>query len=529
MAQTMHEGHVGPHRENSPSTVARVRDDVTQVEVAALLAVAQDHAFGQPPGSQLRATVLGQHLAVAAGADATEQATTWWTSALRFLGCTGHAFETAVVFGDEIALRAESLHADASNPLEFLRLMVSRAGPGRSGFGRLPSVLSLLAGGRKGAELNFRTACEVAEAFAKRLGLDELVRAALAANFERWNGRGLPTGCKGAAIPRPMRIAQLAQEFEVLARIEGVVGARQVLEARRDKAYDPVLVDLVVGSGAAWWETTEPADSWDAALSLAPSGVPLDDSARRESLLVLADFADLKSPWTGGHSRGVAALALEACGPAAEAAALVHDLGCVAVPNSIWDKPGPLTRDERDRVETHALVTDQLLRRVPYTATLAASAGAAHERNDGSGYHRRVNGAHLDEAQRVIAAADCYQAMTSDRPHRSALAPADAAAALRAMSTAGSLDGEAVERVLAAAGHRRAARPSLPARLTAREAEVLQLLSLGLTTREVADRLVISAKTADHHIQHIYTKIGVSTRGAAALFAIEHGILAGAG
>jgi DNA-binding NarL/FixJ family response regulator len=54
---------------------------------------------------------------------------------------------------------------------------------------------------------------------------------------------------------------------------------------------------------------------------------------------------------------------------------------------------------------------------------------------------------------------------------------------------------------------------------------VLRLLALGLTTREVADRLVISVKTADHHVQHIYTKIGVSTRGAAALYAIEHGIV----
>ena len=199
----------------------------------------------------------------------------------------------------------------------------------------------------------------------------------------------------------------------------------------------------------------------------------------------------------------------------------------MSVPNSIWDKPGPLTRDERDRVETHALVTDQLLRRVSYTSSLAGPASAAHERSDGSGYHRRVNGAHLDEVQRVLAAADCYQAMVSERPHRPALPPADAASELRSMSRAGRLDGEAVERVLAAAGHRRAARPPLPAGLTAREAEVLRLLSLGLTTKEVAERLTISAKTADHHVQHIYTKIGVSTRGAAALFAIEHGILAG--
>jgi DNA-binding NarL/FixJ family response regulator len=145
---------------------------------------------------------------------------------------------------------------------------------------------------------------------------------------------------------------------------------------------------------------------------------------------------------------------------------------------------------------------------------------------DGSRYHRRVARAHLDESQRVIAAADCYQAMTSNRPYRAARSGHEAAAELRAMAVAGRLDGEAVERVPAPAGHRRSSRPPLPAGLTQRETEVLRLLALGLTTRQVADRLVISAKTADHHVQHIYTKIGASTRGPAALYAIEHDILA---
>ena len=499
--------------------------DVTQVEIAALLAVAQDHTFGQPPGSQLRATMLGQHLAAAAGAGPAERATTWWTSALRFLGCTGHSFELAALFGDEVETRARSMRTDPTNPPDLVREIVGHAGPGLAGADRLLSVLSLLVGGRKAAELNFRTACEVADAFAVRLGLGPPVRAALAATFERWNGRGLPVGTKADAIPRPTRIAHISQELEVLARVDGLPGALAVVRSRRGKTYDPELADLVLAGAGAWWAAVEDADSWEGALAVAPAGEPLDAASAHEALLVLADFADLKSPWTSGHSRAVAALALDASGPAAEAAALVHDLGRVAVPNTIWDKPGPLTRDERDRAETHALVTDQLLRRVPFTAALAGAAGAAHERVDGSGYHRRVSGAHLDEAQRVIAAADCYQAMTSARPHRGALAPAEAAAQLRAMSAGGRLDGEAVERVLAAAGHRRAARPPLPAGLTAREAEVLRLLCLGLTTKQVAQQLVISAKTADHHVQHIYTKIGVSTRGAAALFAIEQGIL----
>jgi HD-GYP domain-containing protein (c-di-GMP phosphodiesterase class II) len=498
---------------------------VNRVEIAALLALAQDHAFGQPLGSQLRATVLGQHLAEAAGAGADERATTWWTSALRFLGCTGHSFEVAVVFGDEIELRAESLRADAANPLEFLRLSLTHAGPGQHGLGRLRSVLAILAGGRKGAEMNFRTACEVADVFAGRLGLDEPVRTALATNFERWNGRGLPKGVKGEAIPRSMRMAQLSQEFEVLARIEGVEQAIYIIKDRKGKAYEPGLADLTIAHAVEWWDAVEPVDSWDAALAVAPPSAPLSAEERRDVLLVLADFADLKSPWTGGHSRAVAELAREACGEEAEAAALVHDIGRIGVANTVWDKPSRLTRDERDRAEVHALLTDQLLRRVPELSRLATTACSAHERVDGSGYHRRVTSGQLDPAQRVIAAADCYQAMTSDRPHRLAMTADAAAAELRKMAAAGELDGEAVERVLAAAGHRRTARPRLPAGLTPREVDVLRLLALGLTARQVADRLSIAAKTVDHHVQHIYTKLGVSTRGAAALFAIENGIL----
>jgi HD-GYP domain-containing protein (c-di-GMP phosphodiesterase class II) len=503
-----------------------VHAPVTQAEIAALLAVAQDHAFAQPPGSQLRSTVLGQHLATAAGLDRAERSTTWWTSALRFLGCTGHAFDMAVVFGDEIEMRAEAMQLDFANPFDMMRLMVTHAGPGTSGVNRMRSVLSVLAGGKKAAEMNFRSACEVADVFAKRLGLDEPARASLSASFERWNGRGLPAGVRGNAIPRPMRIAQLSQELEVLARIEGIDRARAIIRGRRAKAYDPVLTDIVVDEAAGWWAADEPVDPWDAALAVAPPCSPLDEADAHESLLVLADFSDLKSPWLGGHSRAVAALVRDACGPDAEAAALVHDLGRVAVPNTGWDKPGSLTRDERDRAELHTLVTDQLLRRLPSTRELADVACSAHERADGSGYHRRLRAGQLDPVQRVVAAADCYQAMVSDRPHRAALSRESAAAELRAMGDAGHLDADAVNRVLTAAGHRAAKRAALPAGLTAREAQVLRLIALGLTTRQVADELVISPKTADHHVQHVYAKIGVSTRGAAALFAIEQGILA---
>ena len=495
-------------------------------EFAALLAAAQDHALGQPPGSQLRAVALGQRLAAAIDVAPDEQADTWWTSAFRFLGCTGHAYDMAVVFGDEIEMRSRAGRADFANPFDMLRLMLTQVGSDRSGAARLRSVLAVLAGGKKAAEMNFRTACEVAEVFAKRLRLDEPVLAALRTSFERWNGRGLPSGIKGEGIPRPMRVAQVSHEFEILARIEGLGRALEIIDARAGKAYEPMLARTVVREGAGWWDELEGADPWDAALEVSPPCKTLTDVEIGDVLLVLADFADIKSPWIGGHSRGVAALVGAACGAEAERAALVHDIGRVAVPNTVWDKGGYLTRDERDRAELHNVMTDQLLRRVPFTAELSPAATAAHERVDGSGYHRRVGGSNLGLIQRVIAAADSYQAMISERPHRPALPRETAASELRAMADAGRLDHDAVERVLAVAGHQRRARPAAAAGLTAREAEVLRLLALGLTTREMAEQLAISAKTADHHIQHIYAKIGASTRGAAALFAIESGVLA---
>ncbi|MGW4242382.1 HD domain-containing phosphohydrolase [Nocardia sp. NPDC004722] len=497
----------------------------TRAEVAVLLATMQDHALGQPPGCQARATVLARRLAEAAGAGRAECETVWWTSTLRFLGCTGHAFDMANVFGDEIVMRADAARLDFSDPLATARAMIGFAGRDRHGPDRYRAMLAAAATGRKTAEFNFRTACEVADVLARRLGLSDTVQSALRASFERWNGHGYPHGLRGADIPRAMRIAQLSYDFEVLSRLEGVHAALEIVRSRGGRAYDPALTDVLHSHGADWWAAGESTDPWEAALAAAPACTPLDGPQTHAALLVLADFADLKSPWTAGHSRTVAALAREAGGPIAEAAALVHDLGRVGVPNTIWDKPGPLTRDERDRAEYHALLTDQLLRRIPALAALADPAAGAHERVDGTGYCRRLHGPQLDDTQRVIAAADCYAAMTADRPHRPALTPDAAATALRAMGTEHRLDPEAVERVLTAAGHRRNAMPPNPSGLTAREIEVLRLLAIGLKTREIATRLFISPKTADHHIQHIYTKINASTRGAATLYAIEHGIL----
>jgi len=272
-------------------------------------------------------------------------------------------------------------------------------------------------------------------------------------------------------------------------------------------------------------------------LAAVPDGPDLDcaDLDVDGALTVLADFTDVKFPALLGHSRAVARLAegaMTALGADdaavrdARRAGLVHDLGRIAVPNSIWEKPGPLSEPEREQVRLHAYQGERLLSRVPALAGVVRIACAHHERSDGSGYFRGSRAADLSTAAQVLAAADVYAALVADRPHRPALTAPAALATLRAEVAAGRLERRAVDAVLAAAGHPvRPAPDPAPDGLTPREVEVLRLVARGLTNRQIARTLVISERTAAHHVGHILTRTGVSTRAAAALYAVQHGLL----
>ena len=260
----------------------------------------------------------------------------------------------------------------------------------------------------------------------------------------------------------------------------------------------------------------------------------LTDEQLDETCRAIADFVDIKSPWTLGHSSGVAELAEAAAWrlglPAEQVtelrrAALVHDLGRVGVPNSIWDRPGPLTADERERVRLHPYLTERVLAHAPALAPLAVTAARHHERLDGSGYHRACGAASLPLAARVLAAADVYHALTEPRPHRPALDAGEARDVLKREVADGRLDAQAAEAVLHAAGHKERIDRPRPAGLTEREIEVLRLVARGNTNQAIARELSISAKTVGRHVEHIYEKTGCSTRASASLFAVEHDLL----
>jgi HD-GYP domain-containing protein (c-di-GMP phosphodiesterase class II) len=276
--------------------------------------------------------------------------------------------------------------------------------------------------------------------------------------------------------------------------------------------------------------------TWEAVLALEPGLQPhLSEEGFERSCEAIADFTDIKSPYTLGHSAGVANLAAGAGRRAGlidkdvtelRRAALLHDVGRVGVSAGIWGKSTPLTEREWEQVRLHPYYTERVLARTPALQRLAVLASTHHERLDGTGYHRGVNAAALFPAARILAAADEYQAMSEPRPHRPSLSPKAAADELGRDVRSGKLDGDAVHAVLAEAGHRvPLVRRERPAGLSAREVEVLRLLARGLPNRGIADQLHVAPDTVKHHVQHIYDKTGRATRAGATLFAMEHALL----
>jgi HD-GYP domain-containing protein (c-di-GMP phosphodiesterase class II) len=506
----------------------------------ATLALAQDNAFGQPLESQLRSCLLAHWIGEALGHESALRDTVYWVALLRYIGCTGHAHEVSSLFGDEIAIRAQTLVHDAASPAEVMRDVVAFATSGKGDAEREQIMQMIQQGAHQWAVHNFASGCEVGDMLLERMDFDAPVRDALRFTFERWNGNGFPNQARGEAIPLAMRVVHLSHDMEAIGRLSSPQRALETAHSRRDQTYDPEIADLFVAHGAAWFARLSRLDPWDAVLALEPEPRKVLQGAELDAaLMVAADFIDLKSPYMAGHSRRCAQLSADAAGllglgeaatVALHRAALVHDVGTTAVPNSIWDKPGVLTRAEFDRVERHPMITEQMLRRSPALAVLNPVASAHHERCDGQGYHRRVRAVASELPGCVLAAADAYVGMTTDRADRPRMADTEAAAELQQEAARGRLEARAVAAVLKAAGHvdpelvasRRARNPG---GLSRREVDVLCLAARGLTTQTIAERLFISPKTADHHIQHIYTKIGVSTRAAAMLWAIQHAVV----
>lgn len=507
---------------------------VRLADLLTAVSVATDLGNGQEPEKAIRACLVATALARRMGTPEAEVSDVYYTALLRHLGCTATAHEEAWLVGDELAVRPAAERADFGRPREALALL-RLAGRG-TGVDRVRYLARVLRSGKQGDQAILTAVCEVGARLAERLGLGSGVRDGLYQSFERWDGKGAPQGLATEDTCLPARLAEVAHQAVIFDRLGGPESAVAVIRRRAGGWFDPGLAETFARVGADIFDEIGSRDVWEAVLEAEPAPrrtigrEGLDGLAR-----ALADMVDLKSPFMLGHSSEVAVLSERAAvalgfGPEAvtdlRRAALLHDLGRVAVSNALWEKRAALSTTEWERVRLHPYQTERILARSRVLEPLARTAGMHHERQDGSGYHRGASGAEVSAAARVLATADAFQAMTQDRPHRPGLAPEAASEALAEEARSGRLDPECVRAVVEAAGQPAPrVRTVWPAGLSDREVEILRLLARGLSNRAIAGSLHISPRTAEHHVQHIYIKIGASTRAAAAMFAMEHGLL----
>lgn len=507
---------------------------ITLAELLAAFSLATDLGLGQPMEHMLRSWRIACRLGERVGLAKDERGPLFFIAMLAWVGCVADTPEVAAWFGDDIAFRGDSYQVELTG-LPGFGFLVRHAGAGGSALHRLRLASTLTVTGGKGIMRGIQSHCVTTATMAAHLGLGPEVCEPLRQFFTRWDGRGVPGGVAGEQIAASVRLFHVADVVEVYHRAHGLAGAVEVARARRGRHFDPAIVDAFCAAAGDILDHGRPQPDCHELLAAEPAlQLRLTEAELDDRLETLADFTDLRSTHRTGHSRGVAALAADATRlaglpadrvMAVRRAALLHDIGLHGVPATILDKPGPLSATEWERVRLSSYYAERVLARPEPLARVGAIAALAHERMDGSGYHRALSGGAIPATARILAAADAYRAMTEPRPHRPALSATAAAAQLRADVRAGRVHPDAADAVLAATGATRPRRKSGPAGLTPREVEVLALIARGASTGQVGRTLGITAKTAATHVERIYAKTGASSRSTATLFALHHGLI----
>ena len=348
--------------------------------------------------------------------------------------------------------------------------MLRHLGAGRPAVERARLGVAFVADGRRVAEAMLENHWLAADALAARLGLAQRIRDSIEQTFERWDGKGVPKGAKGEEILVTSRLVTLADVVEVFHRAGGTDAAVAVARQRRGTQFDPRVVDVFTGQAASLCAGLDEVSSWDAVIGAEPAlGVRLTGAEFDAALEAIADFADVKSPYTIGHSRGVADLAGEAArlfglgdqaATLVRRAGLVHDLGRLGVPNTIWDKPAGSATPKPNGCGFTPISPSACSCARPrwprWPPSPCSTMNAWTVRDTRAG----CPGGALSPEGRVLAAADFYHSRTEPRPHRPASTAGEAAAALRAEARAGRLDAGAAAAVLSAAGHPASRRPA---------------------------------------------------------------------
>ena len=410
-------------------------DDLKLSEVLSALSYVLDMVEGQPPGHTLRSCFIGMRIGGRIGLDEERCSALFYALLLKDTGCSSNASRVASLFGaDDFAVKRDFKVVDWSRLPRAAGYVARNVSPNGGLWSKLRHFVSVSKKGQRGTRQIIKIRCEQGAGIVRLLGFPEETAEAIYNLDEHWNGGGHPGGLRKEEIPLLARICSLAQTVEVFFTEYGPSRAEEIARIRRKRWFDPALVDVFMAearAGRLWEELAAPDLERAISRMEPPDRVLLATPDRLDDVAhAFARIIDAKSPFTYEHSDRVASIAAKLAfhtGFPQDAvrdqrrAALLHDIGKLGVSNRILDKPAPPTDEEFAKIKEHPALTHSILSRVSPFRHLADVAASHHERLDGSGYYRGLSAKDLDAPARILAVADVFDALSSDRPYRPAL------------------------------------------------------------------------------------------------------------
>ncbi len=499
--------------------------------------MASDMGVGLHAGHGVRCCYIGMRLAEALDLPLEQRVHLYYAELLKDAGCTAYTSQLAGFWmADELAAKRElQFFRNVQNPIDVFSWLLQYVAQGAPFPTRIARIKDFLVNGRAFMKEGFESTCHVAKRIAERLAMPPPVQDALLQIFEQWDGKGMPYGTRGEAISIISRIVLTTSFLEVFHRMSGREAAERIARERSGKAFDPWVVDAflsLANNDEHFWSELEDERVGDIVLTMEPEESPYR-YIREEQLEDVTQAL-------AGRSRRVADLAARIARrmgiPEPEAthiyhAALVHDIGIVAVPSFVLNKSqDTLTGAEREQVRLHPYHSERILSKVPALEPIMPLVAAHHEEMDGRGYYRGLRGSQIPLGAQIIAVADRFDELTHHTPD-SPGRELDQAVDVMRQEVGSRLSPDAFNALtedlsgVDRSRRQRTRQQEWPARLTDREVEVLRLIAKGLNRRQAAGALFLAEGTVRSHLEHIYSKIGVSSRAAAALFAVEHNLL----
>ena len=304
---------------------------------------------------------------------------------------------------------------------------------------RIRTLISVIQKSGKIAREVMETRCHRGADIAGRMRFSQTVQDGILSLDEHWDGSGQPQGLKRTQIPQIANIALLAQIIDVFHAESGPEAALGEAIARSGVWFDPALVTAFTAAQQApdFWPALAAPDLATRVFTMAPAQQcePVDEAYLDDIAAAFADVVDAKSPYTADHSNRVTLytdIIAEELGLSPDhrrwlrRAALLHDLGKLAVSNQILDKPGKLDAAEWAMIKSHPGHSETILARVSAFADIAPIAASHHERLDGKGYPYGLSGDEICLEARILTVADVFDALTAERPYRAAMPVAKA-------------------------------------------------------------------------------------------------------